>query len=44
MSQRSSHTHFQASNARRTNQSLSKIVSKPTDGRKKKKYDRTSKI
>lgn len=37
-----SHTHCQAAQSSRTNQSLSKSVSEPTHGRKKKKYDRTT--
>ena len=39
MTQRNSHTHCQAAQASRTSQSLSKSVSEPTHGRKKKKYD-----
>ena len=37
-----SHTHCQAAQSRRTSQSLSKSVSAPTHGKKKKKYDRTT--
>ncbi len=37
-----SHTHCQAAQSSRTSQSLSKSVSEPTHGRKKKKYDRTT--
>ena len=37
-----SHTHCQAAQANRTNQSLSKSVAGPTHGKKKKKYDRTT--
>ena len=37
-----SHTHCQAAQSQRTSQSLSKSVSEPTHGRKKKKYDRTT--
>ncbi len=37
-----SHTHCQAAQGSRTSQSLSKSVSVPTHGRKKKKYDRTT--
>jgi len=37
-----SHTHCQAAQSSRTSQSLSKSVSAPAHGRKKKKYDRTT--
>lgn len=37
-----SHTHCQAAQSKRTSQSLSKSVSAPTHGQKKKKYDRTT--
>ena len=37
-----SHTHCQAAQSKRTSQSLSKSVSQPTYGWKKKKYDRTT--
>lgn len=36
-----SHTHCQAAQSKRTSQSLSKSVSDPTHGQKKK-YDRTT--
>ena len=38
-SQRNSHTHCQAVQTSRTSQSLSKSVSEPTHGQKKRKYD-----
>jgi hypothetical protein len=34
-----SHTHCQAAQAKRPSHSLSKSVSEPTHGRKKRKYD-----
>jgi hypothetical protein len=34
-----SHTHCQAAQSQRTSQSLSKSVSEPTHGQKKRKYD-----
>ena len=37
-----SHTHCQAAQNSRTSQSLSKSVSAPAHGQKKKKYDRTT--
>jgi len=37
-----SHTHCQAAQSSRTSPSLSKSVSEPMHGRKKKKYDRTT--
>ena len=37
-----SHTHCQAAQARRTSQSLSKSVSFPTHGRKKRNHDCTT--
>jgi hypothetical protein len=37
-----SHTHCQAAQASRTSQSLSKSVSFPTHGRKKRKHDCTT--
>lgn len=37
-----SHTHCQAAQANRTSQSLSKSVSFPTHGRKKRKHDCTT--
>ncbi len=37
-----SHTHCQAAQANSTTRNLSKSVSEPTHGRKKKKYDRTT--
>tara|TARA_Y100000114_G_C11762196_1_gene330442 strand:+ start:4866 stop:5078 length:213 start_codon:yes stop_codon:yes gene_type:complete len=38
-----SHTHCQAAQASRTNPSLSKSVSEPTHGQKKKKHESTTK-
>lgn len=38
-----SHTHCQAAQASRTNQSLSKSVSEPTHGQKIKKHESTTK-
>jgi len=37
-----SHTHCQAAKASRTNQSLSKSVSEPTHGQKRKKHESTT--
>ena len=42
MPQLNGHTHCQAAQSSRTSQSLSKSVSAPAHGRKKKKYDRTT--